>query len=71
MNIKALLSNPFLKTILTTAAGAAAVAVDQALQNPSGGMSQAIAQNPSYALAFSAAALFVHNLISNATQAKK
>lgn len=68
---KSLISNPLLKTVLTVAAGAAATAVDQAIQNPSGGMAQAMASNPSYAMAFAAAALFVHNLISNSTQAKK
>lgn len=65
MNFKSFISNPFLKTILTVAAGAAATAVDQAIQNPTGGMAQAMASNPSYAMAFAAAALFVHNLISH------
>lgn len=60
------LKNPLIKSIAAVAVGAAATAVDNAIQNPTGGMATALAANPSYAMIFAGAALFVHNLIDHA-----
>lgn len=67
MNLASLFSNPLVKTIGSTVAGAAVVGIDNALQAPTGGMLAALSTQPAYAAAFTIGALLFHNWASSLT----
>ena len=61
------LSQPFVKTTGAALTGILTMYVMSAIAHPTGGMATAMTHNPVYAMAFTTAAMYFHNLISKWT----
>ena len=61
---KAIGNSPVLKTIASQFVATAAVAVDTAIQNPTGGFAHTLATNPQFAMIYVACAQLTHNFLS-------